>query len=398
MTFTWQGRRLNTATANGKALSFAYNADGIRTQKTVDGVTTYYTLDGTQIIRQKTGNTTVFFEYDANGTPTTILHAGTTYYYIRNVFGDVIGLADANGNTVVSYTYDPWGKLLSISDSTSTGIGTLNPFRYRGYYYDTETGLYYVSSRYYDPEIGRWINVDSILNQESVLGNNMFAYCLNNPANMADTTGHLPFFVVTAAIGAVIGAVAGGVVAAKNGGNVWAGIGIGAAAGALIGTGAGMAAGAALAGSITATTAQVAFGASTLATTVATGGVGAGITHVANNLQQVVSGNGGQVVSNAAKTGKNVYYQVTSSQAAQTIAKTKELIPSSVERNVCVLNFQPTIKQAQQLGAKSCETVIRFTTNCSTFVPDKTVPFAGAFRNMIDGPITVINVFEVGFK
>jgi len=182
---------LNTATANGKALSFAYNADGIRTQKTVDGVTTYYTLDGTQIIRQKTGNTTVFFEYDANGTPTTILHAGTTYYYIRNVFGDVIGLADANGNTVVSYTYDPWGKLLSISDSTSTGIGTLNPFRYRGYYYDTETGLYYVSSRYYDPEIGRWINADSQLNTTSLLGYNLFAYCENNPINKVDSTGHM---------------------------------------------------------------------------------------------------------------------------------------------------------------------------------------------------------------
>ena len=201
----------------------------------------------------------------------------------------MIGLADANGNTVVSYTYDPWGKLLSISDSTSTGIGTLNPFRYRGYYYDTETGLYYVSSRYYDPEIGRWINVDSLLNQESVLGNNMFAYCLNNPANMADTTGHLPFFVVTAAIGAVIGAVAGGVVAAKNGGNVWAGIGIGAAAGALIGTGAGMAAGAALAGSITATTGSVIAGGSALVSTVATSGVGAGVSCIANNLQHAAN-------------------------------------------------------------------------------------------------------------
>ena len=114
---------------------------------------------------------------------------------------------------------------------------------------------------------------------------------------MTDTTGNLPFFAITAAIGAVVGAVVGGVVAAKNGGNVWAGIGIGAAAGALIGTGAGMAAGAALAGSITATTAQVAFGASTLATTVATGGIGAGVTYIANNLQQA-----GNEISNAIAT------------------------------------------------------------------------------------------------
>lgn len=194
-----------------------------------------------------------------------------------------------------------------------------------------------------------------------------------------------------------VGAVVGGVVAAKNGGNVWAGIGIGAAAGALIGTGAGMAAGAALAGSITATATQVALGATTLATTVVAGGIGAGVTYIANNIQRVVTG-GGKVASSAVETGKNVYYQVTSSQAAKTIAETGKLIPSSVERSVCVLNFQPTLAQAQQIGANAYETVIRFTTNCSTFVPDTTVPYAGAFRNLIDGAINVINVFEVGFK
>ena len=155
--------------------------------------------------------------------------------------------------------------------------------------YDAETGFYYVSSRYYDPEIGRFLNADSLINQSSVIGNNMFAYCLNNPVNMADNTGHLPFFVITAAIGAVVGAVAGGVIAAKNGKNVWAGIGIGAAAGALIGTGAGMAAGAALAGSITATTGMVTAGATSLVATISTGGLGAGVASVANNLSQATN-------------------------------------------------------------------------------------------------------------
>lgn len=131
---------------------------------------------------------------------------------------------------------------------------------------------------------------------------------------------------------------------------------------------------------------------------VATGGLGAGATYIANNFQQAVTGGGGQAVSSTVETGKNIYYQVTSSQAAKTIADTGKLIPSSVEGSVCVLNFQPTLAQAQQIGAKSYETVIKFTTTCSTFIPDTTVPFAGAFRNMVDGAITVINVFEVGFK
>ena len=120
----------------------------------------------------------------------------------------------------------------------------------------------------------------------------MFAYCLNNPANMADTTGNLPFFVITAAVGAVVGAVVGGVVAASNGGNVWAGIGIGAAAGALIGTGVGMATGAALASSITATTEAVMAGGSALVAAVGSGGLGAGAMYVAENVSRALNGGG----------------------------------------------------------------------------------------------------------
>ena len=287
--------------------------------------------------------------------------------------------------------------ILSVTSTLADMVGQINPICYRGYYYDNETGFYYLQSRYYDPEIGRWINADSLLSQGSVLGNNMFAYCLNNPVNMADTTGKLPFFLVTAAIGAVAGAIAGGVIAAKNGGNVWAGIGIGAAAGALIGTGAGMAAGAALAGSITATTGAVMAGGSTLAATVGAGGLSAGISYIADNLSQAV-GSGGQAASQAVQTGKHVSYHVTSSIGAQSIAETGKLIPSSIERSVCVLDFQPTLAQAQQLGATAYDTVIRFSTNCSTFVNDLTVQFSGVYRNMIDGTINVFDVLEVGFK
>ncbi|MGN0569217.1 MAG: RHS repeat-associated core domain-containing protein, partial [Candidatus Fimenecus sp.] len=148
-------------------------------------------------------------------------------------------------------------NVLSITGSLANTLGQDNPFRYRGYYFDSDTGLYYLNSRYYDANTGRFINADSQLNQQSgVLGYNLFAYCGNNPVNCVDPTGHA-FMFVTAAIGAVVGAVVGGVIAHKKGKNVWAGIGIGAATGGLIGLGAGAAASVLLTNTATASTAAV---------------------------------------------------------------------------------------------------------------------------------------------
>ena len=127
------------------------------------------------------------FFYDNSGTPYAIQVDGTTYYYITNLQGDVMELVDASGNTVASYTYSPYGKVL-------TSEGTLadkNPLRYRGYYYDTESGLYYLQSRYYDPNTGRFINADSYAGTgQGVLGYNMFAYCNGSPIQFADYTGY----------------------------------------------------------------------------------------------------------------------------------------------------------------------------------------------------------------
>ena len=278
---------------------YTYNADGIRISVTNGTSVTYFEQDGSRIRYRKAGNELTQFLYDDRDSVLGMVWNGQTYFFKKNLQGDVVSLLHGDGTVAGTYTYDAWGKgkiasYDSLSDLTAMA---LNPFRYRGYYYDNETGFYYVSSRYYDPEVGRWINADSVIDQSSVMGGNLFVYCLNNPVNMTDETGNLPFFAITAAIGAVVGAIVGGVVAAKNGRNVWAGIGVGAAAGALIGTGVGMAAGAVLAGSITATTAQVAFGASALATTVATGGIGAGVIYVANNLQQA-----GNEISNVITT------------------------------------------------------------------------------------------------
>ena len=105
---------------------------------------------------------------------------------------DIIGILDSAGTQVVSYVYDSWGKLASISGPAKDTIGVKNPFRYRGYYYDTESGLYYLNSRYYDPEIGRFVNADNLLSMvDSALRKNLFAYCFNNAVNLADGAGRI---------------------------------------------------------------------------------------------------------------------------------------------------------------------------------------------------------------
>ena len=194
MTFTWSGRELSGASANGKSYTYKYNADGLRTQKSVDGMTTYYIYSGDKLVAQKTGNNTIYLEYDSTGSPFLVTYNGLFYYYILNGQGDVIALIDNTGNTVVEYTYDPWGQITSVTGALAGTLGQANPLRYRGYYYDSETGFYYVSSRYYDPEIGRWINADNQIAGVGgeVLGYNMFAYCMNNPVNMSDPTGNWP--------------------------------------------------------------------------------------------------------------------------------------------------------------------------------------------------------------
>ena len=119
------------------------------------------------------------------------------YYYIRNLQGDIIGLIDKNGTEVVSYTYDTWGKIVSIEGSLKDTVGVKNPYRYRGYRYDTETGLYYLNARYYNPEWGRFINADGLIGQTGELsGHNLFVYCKNNTPNMSDKSGYRPIEVV----------------------------------------------------------------------------------------------------------------------------------------------------------------------------------------------------------
>jgi len=123
--------------------------------------------------------------YDENGSAYSFIYNGTQYYYVKNLQGDVVKILNTSGGVVASYTYDAWGKVTS-----SGSIGQINPIRYRGYYYDTDTGFYYLQSRYYDPAIKRFISADGYLNANGdLLGFNMYAYCGNNPNTRTDTSG-----------------------------------------------------------------------------------------------------------------------------------------------------------------------------------------------------------------
>ncbi|MBO7319994.1 MAG: RHS repeat-associated core domain-containing protein [Clostridia bacterium] len=187
-TFTWLGRRLVTYNNGSTATSYTYNSDGIRTSKTVGSTKTEYFLNGSQILAQKTGSNVIPFYYDANGTRIAFKYNGTMYYYVYNLQGDVTHILDASKNIVGTYQYDAWGKILNLSSLTA--IAQANPFRYRGYYYDNESGLYYLNSRYYNAEWGRFINADGyITTGQGLTSYNMFVYCGNNPIMYADYTG-----------------------------------------------------------------------------------------------------------------------------------------------------------------------------------------------------------------
>ena len=171
----------------------SYNDSGIRTQKTVGSTVTDYYLNGSNIVAEITGGVQTDYYYDENGNVFGFKKGGSEYYYIRNGQSDIIGILDSNGNQVVAYVYDSWGKVVGTTGSLADTIGAANPFRYRGYYYDAETGLYYLNSRYYDPEVGRFINADDcdILDgsNDHIPENNLFAYCFNNPVNHYDSDG-----------------------------------------------------------------------------------------------------------------------------------------------------------------------------------------------------------------
>ena len=193
-TYTWQnGRQLQKMQKSGVTAEFVYNADGLRVQKTVNGVATKYTLHGKNIVHMTSGTDELHFFYDAQNKPAVVIFNGIAYAYLYDLQGDVIGLVDNNGTQMVSYTYDAWGKMLSKTGTLASTLGTIQPFRYRGYALDEETELYYNQSRFYNPSIARFITADTTgvltASLKSLTEKNLFAYCDNNPVMRKDIDG-----------------------------------------------------------------------------------------------------------------------------------------------------------------------------------------------------------------
>ena len=204
---TWTGRELTyLSNDNGyNGMYFRYNADGVRTYKshydhnTLDMYHVNYVLDGTKIVSEcytheiTNATYTIKYYYDANNSVIGFNYNGTDYYYRKNLQGDIIAILNTNGTKVVEYTYNAWGEVLGVTGSLANTIGRINPFRYRGYYYDTETGFYYLQSRYYDPVVSRFLNADdakdSVLCMFVLIGCNQYAYCTNIPINHTDESG-----------------------------------------------------------------------------------------------------------------------------------------------------------------------------------------------------------------
>ena len=211
---------------------------GIRDSKTVDGVKyNYLTLDG-KVVRQTWGSNVLDIIYDNSGLPYALKYNGAYYIYVLNQQGDVIRIVNSTGATVAEYRYDAWGNVIYSNGS----MAAVNPIRYRGYYYDIETGFYYLQSRYYDPSIGRFINADDVMfsgADGSFLSHNLFAYCHNNPVNLSDSGGNLPTWAkklaVAAAVVVTVAAVAAVTVATGGATTALACAAVGAAKGAAIG-------------------------------------------------------------------------------------------------------------------------------------------------------------------
>ena len=188
-TLTWMNEReLSSYQDNTNNITYKYNLDGIRTSKIVNGIETKYYLEGSSIIFEDRNGNMIYYIYNGDEL-LGFIYNSNTYYYHKNIFGDIIGILDSNYNEVVTYTYNSWGLLTNKTDTTTINLSTINPFRYRSYYYDEETNLYYLNSRYYNPEWGRFVNGDKVITGQNIDSANIFVYCGNNSINAKDLNG-----------------------------------------------------------------------------------------------------------------------------------------------------------------------------------------------------------------
>ena len=238
---TYRGKAVTWA--NGRQMTkfdttvFAYDGQGRRRSK--GSISFTYDKDG-RVVKQSNG---LEFIYDQSGIAG-IKYNNATYFYRKDAQGNIAAILDSNGNIVVEYKYDSWGNHAVLDANgadiaSATHIGNLNPFRYRGYYYDTETGLYFLKTRYYDPEVGRFITIDDIsyIDPETINGLNLYAYCGNNPVMRVDENGNAWWdwlFIAVTVVAATIAGVAATVLS-FGAASPLVGLGLAALGGGLLG-------------------------------------------------------------------------------------------------------------------------------------------------------------------
>ena len=221
---TWNGRRLSGMTlTDGTELAFEYNSDGLRTGKTVGNSTVQYIWNEGNLIAEIRDGYTLKFLYN-NGEAAGFSYNGADYYYGKDSFGVIRYLYNTSGEVVTTYTYDAWGTVLSVTGTLAETVGTVNPVRYKSYYLDSETGWYYLQSRYYDPAVGRFLNADivELLGASgSVISYNLFVYCYNNPIILIDSNGEaaaavLKTLLLVGVILTIAYKIAAAIIAKKN--------------------------------------------------------------------------------------------------------------------------------------------------------------------------------------
>ena len=198
ITMTWSdGKNLSSYSDGNNLIQYKYDYNDLRYKKIINNIETDYYYENKSLIIEKTNNNVIYYIRDNNNDLVGFNYSGDNYYYVKNIQNDILQIVNTNNVIVAKYTYDSWGNIISITDGNDNDvsnndnhIANINPFRYRSYYYDKETNLYYLKSRYYSPYLCRFLSIDDYINaNKDIISNNIYIYCSNDPINNIDFNG-----------------------------------------------------------------------------------------------------------------------------------------------------------------------------------------------------------------